>query len=298
MRNLMLSTLTLPLYVLVLSCSDNLDLKGMFLPVCEDVDTRFEESMEYNDSHGYETVYVSIDDYRFYVMTDIHVDAKSDNLENYVSACISDSEAAPFSLCLGDMVNARGNQDLFFEQVEPLLENSYFFPVVGNHDLYFDQWQYYRDDWHTSTYYFEVVTPGGKKDLYIALDSASGKLGTKQRKWLEALLKDKNNGEYRHKIVFTHTHFFKKDESQGHTSNFNIEETYDLMSLFAEYGVDLVLQGHAHHRDLTVFKGVSYLRLDAMEDHYSNAFYTVIKMGESFGYEFVPVGKQEPENKN
>ena len=142
------------------------------------------------------------------------------------------------------------------------------------------------------------MPPGGKKDLYIALASASGKLGTKQRKWLEALLKDKNNGEYRHKIVFTHTHFFKKDESQGHTSNFNIEETYDLMSLFAEYGVDLVLQGHAHHRDLTVFKGVSYLRLDAMEDHYSNAFYTVIKMGESFGYEFVPVGKQEPENKN
>ena len=134
------------------------------------------------------------------------------------------------------------------------------------------------------------MTPSGFRDLYVALDSSSGTLGVKQREWLENLLALKSKEDFRNIIVFTHTHFFKKDSSQGHTSNFNLEETYDLADLFARYGVDLVLQGHSHSRDITVFKGVTYLRLDAIEDHYPNAFYTIITVGDDFRYDFIKVG--------
>ena len=101
--------------------------------------------------------------------------------------------------------------------------------------------------------------------------------------------------KYRHIIVFTHTHFFKVDASQGHTSNFALEETYDLCDLFSRYGVELVLQGHDHCRDQHYFKGVQFLIVDALEDHFYNAYYAVMEVHQSFDFQFVPVGPQDPD---
>ncbi|MBO7460272.1 MAG: hypothetical protein J6T53_05165, partial [Bacteroidales bacterium] len=134
-----------------------------------------------------------------------------------------------------------------------------------------------------------VQTVSGFKDLYISIDSGNGTLGYDQRRWLENVLKDKQNQGYRHIIVFTHTHFFKKDTSQGHTSNFNLEETYDLLDLFDRYDVSMVLQGHSHARDLTTFKDVVYLRVDALEDYALDAYYTILNVGNYINYEFVKV---------
>ena len=276
--------------VLMTSCNKNYDYLGMFTSVSESSDERFAQSMQYNQAHGYDVVDGVPDDYELYVMSDIHVDNSTNHLDRFVADYLADTTAADFALCLGDLINATGHFDYFKEHVKPVTDTGRkIYYTVGNHDLYFDQWKDFYSRFGSSTYWFEVHTVGGFKDLYVAIDSGNGTLGVDQREWLGNILEEKQNQGFRHVIVFTHTHFFKKDMSQGHTSNFNMEETYDLADLFARRGVDLVLQGHSHHRDLTVFKGVTYLRVDALEDHYADAYYTILNIGEYINYNFVKV---------
>ena len=272
------------------SCGKNIDYLGIFMTFNESPDERFAQSMEYNGEHGYDVVSGVPDNYKVYAMSDIHVDFSTNNLDRFVSDYLADTVAAPFTLCLGDLINATGHFDLFEEHVKPVADaGKKIYYCAGNHDLYFDQWKEFFQRFGSSTYWFEVHTAGGFKDLYIALESGSGTLGVDQRDWLEKVLKAKKNQGFRHIIAFTHTHFFKKDMSQGHTSNFNLEETYDLMDLFDRYDLAMVLQGHSHSRDLTIFKEVVYLRIDALEDHYPDAYYTVLEIGNSINYEFIKV---------
>lgn len=286
--------------VMAAACTENLDMRGMFTSISDSSDDRFDQSMEYNTAAGYSELAVDSDDYHFFAMSDAHIDETTSNLDTFIEEWHSDASAAPFILFCGDQVNATGHYPKFREHVSSVMDSpgDTLFCALGNHDIYFDQWKVFREYWKTSTYWFSVKTPGGLRDLYICLDSANGTLGRRQREWLDELLVSMSSEGFRHIIVFTHTHFFKRDESQGHTSNYNLEETYDLLSLFSRYGVDAVIQGHSHHRDATVFKGVLYLRLDAIEDHYSNAFYTVMHIGDDIRYEYRPVGPQEPDRKN
>lgn len=264
---------------------------GMFYTVSDDADTRFAQAMEYNSTKEPDTIYVAAETYPVYIFTDVHVDKTTLNLDTFVTEYLADATAAPFCLCLGDQINAQGNYPKFNAYIDIIrAAGREVYSTPGNHDIYFGQWKTYRDYWHTSVYWFVVVTPSGKKDLYVSLDSSSGTLGKAQRDWLDNLLKEKKTEGFRNTILFTHTHFWKKDQSQGHTSNFALEETYDLAELFHKHEVDLVLQGHSHHRDLTRFKGVTYLRLDKMEDHYYNSFYTVLHAGDGLTWEYRNVG--------
>ena len=273
------------------SCSKNIDYLGLFYTINESPDERFAQSMSYNDEHGYDKITGVPDNYEVYVMSDIHVSySKTDNLDRFVSDYLADSVAAPFALCLGDLINATGHWDCFADHVKPVSDaGRKIYYTVGNHDLYFNQWKDFFSRFGSSTYWFEVQTISGFKDLYISIDSGNGTLGYDQRRWLENVLKDKQNQGYRHILVFTHTHFFKKDSSQGHTSNFNLEETYDLLDLFDRYDVSMVLQGHSHSRDLTTFKDVVYLRVDALEDYALDVYYTILNVGNYINYEFVKV---------
>lgn len=277
--------------LMFVSCTKNIDILGLFMTFNESPDERFAQSMEYNDEHGYDKITVVPDNYEVYVMSDTHVSySKTDNLDRFVSDYLADSVAAPFALCLGDLINATGHWDCFADHVKPVSDaGRKIYYTVGNHDLYFNQWKDFFSRFGSSTYWFEVQTVSGFKDLYISIDSGNGTLGYDQRRWLENVMKDKQNQGYRHILVFTHTHFFKKDSSQGHTSNFNLEETYDLIDLFDRYDVSMVLQGHSHSRDLTTFKDVVYLRVDALEDYALDAYYTILNVGNYINYEFVKV---------
>ena len=99
-------TVSVVLMLFLTSCGKNIDYKGLFFTFNESVDERFAQSMEYNGQHGYD-VYTGIpDEYEVYAMSDIHVDFSTDNLDRYVSDYLADTLAPPFSLCLGDVINA------------------------------------------------------------------------------------------------------------------------------------------------------------------------------------------------
>ena len=115
---------------------------------------------------------------------------------------------------------------------------------------------------------------------------AEGTLGTAQLQWLRELLTTNHlplttNHPFRHTIVFTHTHLFKRDNSQGHTSNYAIEETYELTSLLEQGGVDMYWCGHDHSREITDYAGFTSIVVDAIEDHYPPAFYMIADLSDA-----------------
>lgn len=277
------------LVVALTSCSKR-DLLGIFATFDESPNERFAQSMTYNNQHGYDVITGMPNTYLVYAMSDVHVDGSTHNLDEYVADYLADTTAAPFMLCLGDLINGKNGFGKFCEHVKPVTDaGRKVYYTAGNHDLYFGQWDEFYTRFGASTYWFEVQTVGGFKDLFIALESGSGTLGVDQRDWLENLLESKHNQGYRNIIVFTHTHFFRTNNVNGTTSSFSMEETYDLADLFDRYNVNVVLQGHSHHKDCRIFKDVGYLRLGALKDSALDAYYTILNVGNYINYEFVKV---------
>ncbi len=292
--NYQLSIINL-LLLTVTACNPNYDMPGMFNGSSVRADKRFEESMQYNDQAGYAHLTVP-EDYRIYVCTDTHVDSTVYNWQTFVKAYKSDPQC-PFAIHLGDLVNADNNHEFFFKaaQIAPegyVAGKDTVFYTVGNHDLYFNQWESYKRFVPTSTYWFDTRTADGKLlDLFICIDSGEGTLGIEPLKWLRNTLETKSKEEYRHITVFTHTHMFKQDDSQGHTSNYSMEETYDITSILTRYHVDMYWSGHDHSREITHFGGVTYIVVDAMEDPVEKPFYMIADMGKTIHYDFVAIKK-------
>jgi len=264
-----------------------LDIKGMFSPQGETVNTRFEQSMAYNMTKAPIRIDMHQDDYTIYVCSDSHITRKNHkNLDYFVAQY--DAAAGPkLALHLGDLIDAQKN----FPCADSILHLATrtsadtMFITPGNHDIYFCQWPIYLEFFKSSVYWFETTNGTKKLDLFICLDSAEGSLGTKQSKWLKELLEAKSQEGYRRIIVFTHTHLWKLDASQGHTSNMALEETYEILSLMGQYGVEYVWSGHQHARQSVMFKGVQYLVLEATKDTEKGQAYMIAEMGETVKYQ-------------
>lgn len=272
----------------------DLQMSGMFRNASPDSDTRFSNSMEYNKAHNCmsQTINLTYDEYKVYVGTDSHIDTSTHNLDRFLNDYVS-AEKAPMALHLGDLINAQNNYPRFDSACVAALGNhpdKPLFKTAGNHDLYWKQWDEFRKYYGTSTYLIFVSTPSGT-DFYICLDSSSGTLGTKQMKWLKQVLEEHKDKNYRHRIVFTHTHIFKQDNSQGHTSNYPLEETYELLGLMSQYNIELVLMGHDHSREITRYGNVKYIIVDSMQDPQENPYYMILTLNaQSLHEDFISLG--------
>ena len=271
LSNLQIYKFTNLLLLLLPSCNPNYDLAGFLNGTSPEVSTRFEQSIAYNDSVGVPAVVVPSADYRVYVCTDSHIDSVPTNLTTFVQAAASDTLCPlaihlgdlvnaqghiPYAVSLlqdPPLPSLQREGENLSSIVEgnllplPLCRGSrrgsfpYLAITPGNHDLYFNQWDEWRGYFGTSVYWFYTMLPDSTVlDRFICLDSAEGTIGTAQLQWLRELLTENDsqpttlNAQYssfRHTIVFTHTHFFRRDHSQEHTSNYAIEETYELTSL-------------------------------------------------------------------
>ena len=283
-------------FVLTGCASDDttLDIAGMFSNNGEPVNTRFAQSVAYNATKPEMHLDMGADNYTIYVCSDSHITRKEHQNLDYFIDQYNAAPAPKMALHLGDVIDAQKN----FPCADSILNlaNGPLFVAVGNHDLYFKQWSIYRSYFNTATYWFDTNNGSKKLDLFICLDSGDGTLGNKQRQWLRELLEAKSQEGYRRIIVFTHTHFWKLDDSQGHTSNFALEETYELASLFAQYGVEWVWCGHQHARQSVIFRGVNYLVLDATKDTEKGQSYMTVEMGESAIYHYINYPSLTPKN--
>ena len=289
-----LSSLLFVLTIILTACGPDarLDMVGMFAGTSPKIDERFTESQVYNKQHGFSTIQAPAEDYRVYVCTDTHITKTQKRWTNFIETYRQDM-LCPVAVHLGDIIDAQNYFDEMYSAYQAVPVNpakvDTLMAIAGNHDIYFKQWPQFIELFKTCTYYFIVRTPSGKQDLFICYDSADGTVGTKQLQWLTETLQWADSQDFRHIVACTHTHFFKRDYSQGHTSNYTIEETYALLNLFAKHGVEMVWSGHDHAREVTKVKGMTCIVVDSMKDGDKNPFYMLVTMGKSISYEFIPV---------
>ena len=276
----------------IFAACERLDMVGMFAGSSPTIDERWEESMAYNQEAGFDTLYAVAEDYHLYVCTDTHITKKRNRWEHFIASYRAD-KLCPVAVHLGDIIDARTDVAYVEEALAPQMEGANkhdtLMAVCGNHDIYFQLWEKFLRVFKTSTYYFVVQTPAGKQDLFIVYDSADGTVGSKQLQWLENTLKWADTQNFRHVVACTHTHFFKRDGSQGHTSNYTIEETYALLNLFTQHNVKMVWSGHDHSREITQVKGMTCIVVDSMTEHDEHPYYMLVTMGDKIDYEFIPV---------
>lgn len=283
--------------VLLCACANEdstLDMKGMFSPNGPTVETRFEQSMAYDTLRGEMHLNMQSDDYTIYMCSDSHITRKTHKNLDYFIDQYKAAAAPKLALHLGDLIDAQKNIPCADSIVHFAGQtvNDTLFITPGNHDIYFKQWDIYCSYFKSSVYWFDTRNGDKKLDLFICLDSAEGEIGVSQMNWLRTLLQQKSQEGYRHIIVFTHTHLWKLDASQGHTSNMALEATYELTSLLSQYGVEYVWSGHQHARQLVQFKGVTYMVLNATKDAEKGQSYVLAHMGETISYEHIDYPKE------
>jgi len=271
---------------LLISCNTT-DVRGFLFPTGKTVEKRFAESQKCNEAQGKIVILTAENDYVFYDCADIHVTKTTQNLAKFVNIVNNDTLAA-FAFFGGDFINERGAFPLFYsvfvDTVKP--NDCPFFATVGNHDLFFGQWEDYVKYFHTATYTFIVKTPTAE-DFYIALDTGSGTLGTSQLKWLKEQLKNRKN--YRHCIVFTHANIFKTDNSQTTSGNLALEETYELIDLFSKNSVNLVISGHDHFYGIDNFDNVTYITTSILKDEEKTAAFLKVEVGEHLHFKDIKI---------
>jgi predicted phosphodiesterase len=276
------------------SCGDEfrLDLIGNISGTSPRIDQRLADSEKYNAAHPFVTLQAPAEDYHVFVCSDTHVTTGIERWQYFVDAYRQDM-LCPVAIHLGDVVDAKNHFDDVYNAFVAIpnnpLKHDTLMVVAGNHDICFSQWPAYLETFKTSTYYFIVQTPQGQQDLYIMFDSAEGTVGSKQLKWLEQTLEWAAGENFRHIIAGTHTHFSKRDNTQGVATNFAMEETYTLLNLFQSKGVDMVWTGHDHSREVTAYQNMVCIIVDSMKDDDKRPCYMVVNMGDKITYDFVAV---------
>lgn len=255
---------------MIVSCE--VDYSG-FVRATDRVEKRFVQSMAWNIANPQHNIICNTNNYSVIVASDLHIGGTV-NTKALFNIYEGSNDIA--LILIGDIVSGRKEDYEVFKKIsdsvtKPLLK------IVGNHDLYFDGWKTYYEIFGSSTYYFTISTPDST-DLYICLDSGGGTLGKSQMDWLSDLLQTQRN-QYRHCIVLGHVNMLRT----RHTTSANplIEENAHLISLFTENKVELVINGHDHHQNKTVFGNTSYIITDALMDNYKNAGYVKLSVIDS-----------------
>ena len=282
--------------MLTVSCN-RLDVPGMVINR-SDTEERVADWLDYNNQNGMPVIENVPDEYCIYSTSDSHcsdrdsieLQGPKDRLYKYVTMERNDPSAV-FSLLVGDLANESGEAGYRRAEAsmrfnaETQAKNDPCFPVIGNHDVYYDCAEYYKQYFHTSTYTVTVKTIGGYQDLYILLDSGNGTHGQRQLEWLEEQLE--HRADYRHCFVISHNWLFRTSYNYTTTpaANLPLDEQYAFMDLMSRSNVELVLMGHFHAREQRQFGGVQYVMTDNLNDG-GTPSYLVVTVGEKVRYEY------------
>lgn len=283
-------TIILALGLLMASSCNRLDIPGMIINR-SDTEQRVADWLDWNEQNGMPVINNVPDNYTFYSCSDSHINDDNSRLAKYITIERNDPEAV-FSIIAGDLANESGEGPFILADsammFDPLTqaENDPCFPIIGNHDVYFDCAKFYKQHFHTSTYTVTVNTVSGLKDLFIFLDSGNGTHGRRQLDWLEEQLSHRT--EYRYCFVISHNWLFRTTYNYTTTPAANLpeDEQYAFMDLMSRNAVDMVIMGHFHYRDVKTFAGVKYVMTDNLNDGNTEPSYLVVSCADKVTYEY------------
>ncbi len=268
------------LSIMLGACGYDLDLTGMVYSETE-VNGRFSQSMEYNDTHPARVIHVGSDNYTLAFAGDCHV-GETGNLLELLDSTRGPNISALF-LC-GD--NTTGLQE-DYDRLKSLMDTvsvTTWFMTTGNHDLYHAGWNTYFPYFGPSVYTVSIEGPS-VRDLVLVLDNCSGTVGSQQLDWIRSTLEEKRN-DYRYCIVACHVNFFRNRFTVS--TNPLTEEIWALVDLFALHRVNLLVSGHDHKRYEEVFGATTYLTMDAVKDVEPQTSWLKLRVSaDSLHYDFV-----------
>jgi predicted phosphodiesterase len=202
------------------------------------------------------------DTYSFIVLTDTHIENGDARDFEALKQAVDPSVA--FVVVLGDVTQSGKGEDVqkFIDGAKTLGVPCY--PVLGNHDIYFNNWHNWRDRIGSSSYRIN----GSTATLFI-LDTANAFYGDDQLKWLARELKTAGDRVF----LFTHTNIFVESlaDLQQHT---DVRERARVMSVL-EGRCDGMFTGHAHKRIIKNAGGVQYI---SIEDFKTNKTYCRVQV--------------------
>lgn len=277
------------------SCN-RLDIPGMIINR-SDTEERVADWLDWNAQHDPFVIDSVPDTYNFYSCSDSHLNDDNSRLVAYITAERNDPQAA-FSAIVGDIANESGERPyalcdsaMLFDAMTQA-KNDPCFPIIGNHDVYFDCAEHYKNYFHTSTYTLTVKTLGGHQDLFLFLDSGNGTHGSRQLEWLESQLANRN--QYRHCFVISHNWLFRTSYNYTTTPAANLpeDEQYAFMNLMSSNEVDMVVMGHFHYTDAKFFNGVQYVMTDNLNEDKEKASYMVVTCGDRITYQHLTLTQQ------
>ena len=192
----------------------------------------------------------------------VYGDTRTDHDRHRLAVGILMRLAPDFVVHTGDFVDDGDHQDewhTFFDIVLALLSRTPMVPVIGNHDnrtgTFFDQYfpMASHPDGAPRRYY--VYDRAGVRFIILSTETAYHE-GSDQHTWLvEELKKASADPSVRHLIATFHRPAF----NSGHHSEDSAEVAAVFPELFAKYGVELVLSGHAHNYERSMVDGVTYV---------------------------------------
>ncbi|MDR3192797.1 MAG: metallophosphoesterase [Treponema sp.] len=255
--------------VLILFPACDVDLVGLF--ASSEPDERFKSR---NTFHFLSPADLSLSlpsNYSFIVVSDTHIeDGNARGLEKIRDAAVAEGDA--FVAVTGDITQNGKREDLekFIGIADSLRAAGIpCYPVIGNHDVYFNNWPNWRDLIGSSTY--RVDSPNSSTTLFM-LDSANGSFGKDQIDWLREGLKSARP----HVFIFTHANLFTENLIDIEQITDNRERARLLFLLDGR--CDALFSGHVHNRITRKAGGVNYISL---EDYRDNRTYCRVFVGPS-----------------
>ena len=193
---------------------------------------------------------ISEDVYTVAVFSDVHFGKKKavrheQEFLDWLQKEKDNGTAPAFCICLGDIADHGLESEFkdyvdFSKQVEAILGTGKIYNVLGNHDLYNDGWEHYSKLVfpYKSIYHFNT-----KGFSWYCIDSASGTLGKKQYQKLKKAFENDSAP----KIIMTHIPIYSNPMNYlGYHTFQNTYEADQLLTLYAQNNVKLILNGHIH----------------------------------------------------
>jgi predicted phosphodiesterase len=261
------------LAALSLPIACNVDLFGLISS--GELDTRLESKNKFAFLGSADRNLPLEEPYSFIVLTDPHIEkGNAHGLEKLKDVIKGDTgDKVSFVVITGDITQNGRLKDVqkFIEIAGTLGVPCY--PVIGNHDIYFDNFSNWRELIGSTRYRIDH----SNTTLFI-LDSANAAFGAAQLDWLRDELKTAKN----HVFVFTHANLFV--HSPGDIEQItDTRERARIISILKNRA-DAMFMGHVHQRIIRETGGVKYITI---EDFRKNDTYCRIHVSEKgIRYEF------------
>jgi 3',5'-cyclic AMP phosphodiesterase CpdA len=244
----------LPLFLALFLEACSLDVFGFFGST--DLDERLRDKDTFNFLSDADRNLSLGDEYSFIVVSDTHIENGDAHGLEQLAQVIGEDDA--FVVITGDITQFGRRKDIqkFIEIARSLKVPCY--PVIGNHDIFFGNWQEWKDLIGSSSY--RIGSPDSSTTLFI-LDSVNATFGNAQLNWLERELKNANPRVF----VFTHTNLLVRTPGDL-VQLTDARERTRFMNILKDRS-DAVFMGHLHNRVERKLGGVQYITLEDYRDN-------------------------------